>query len=78
MEDTKKFTLSELAQFNGKNGHPCYVGYNGKVYDATGSSQWIDGDHLGHVAGSDLTKALEVAPHSEEVMKRLKIVGILV
>ena len=73
----KKFTISELSQFNGKNGNPAYVGYKGKVYDVTESYQWGDGEHLGHIAGKDLTDQMEIAPHSEEVMERMKIVGVL-
>ena len=77
MEETKKFTIRELSQFNGKNGNPAYVGYKGKVYDVTESYQWGDGEHLGHIAGKDLTDQMEIAPHSEEVMERMKIVGVL-
>ena len=78
MEQTKKFTLSELAQFNGKDGNPAYVGYKGKVYDVTESYQWVDGEHLGHVAGKDLTDQMEIAPHAEDVIERMKVVGELV
>ena len=78
MEDTKKFLKNDLSQFDGKNGKPAYVGYNGKVYDVTESSQWTDGEHLGHMAGQDLTEYMEIAPHSEEVMEKMKIVGVLV
>jgi len=78
MEETKKFTHNELSQFNGKNGKPAYVGYKGKIYDLTDSSAWIDGDHLGHVAGQDLTEEMEIAPHGEEVMEKMKVIGVLV
>lgn len=78
MEETKKLTTGELAQFNGKNGNPAYVGYKGKVYDVTESSQWGDGEHLGHIAGKDLTDQMEIAPHGEDVMERMKVVGVLV
>ena len=77
MEQTRKFTIQELAQFNGKNGNPAYVGYKGKVYDVTESYQWGDGDHLGHEAGRDLSDQMEIAPHAEDVMERMKIVGEL-
>ncbi len=77
MENIQKFTQNDLSQFDGKNGKPAYVGYKGKVYDVTDSSQWIDGDHIGHMAGQDLTEAMEIAPHSEEVMDKMKIIGIL-
>jgi predicted heme/steroid binding protein len=78
LEETKKLTTGELAQFNGKNGNPAYVGYKGKVYDVTESSQWGDGEHLGHIAGKDLTDKMEIAPHGEDVMERMKVVGVLV
>ena len=77
MEQTRKFTIQELSQFNGKNGNPAYVGYKGKVYDVTESYQWGDGDHLGHEAGRDLSDQMEIAPHAEDVMERMKIVGEL-
>ena len=50
--EEKKFTLEELAKYDGKNGNPAYVAYSGKVYDVSESSFWTDGDHLGsHEAG---------------------------
>ena len=73
----QQFSKTDLTQFNGKDGKPAYVGYKGKVYDVTGSDQWVDGDHLGHIAGKDLTEQMEIAPHSEEVMDKMKIVGVL-
>jgi predicted heme/steroid binding protein len=78
VEETKTFTLSKLSQFNGKNGNPSYVGYKGRVYDVSASSQWADGDHLGHLAGKDLTEAMETAPHGGDVMERMKVVGVLI
>jgi predicted heme/steroid binding protein len=77
LEETKKFTEEELKQFDGKNGRSAYVGYKGKVYDVTASYQWEDGEHTGHTAGEDLTMQMEIAPHGEEVMEKMKIVGIL-
>ena len=78
MEETKKFSVQELSNYNGKNGKPAYVGYKGKVYDVTESIQWMEGDHMGHAAGQDLTEEMEIAPHDEDVMTRMKLVGILV
>jgi predicted heme/steroid binding protein len=77
LAETKKFTLTELSQFDGKNGKAAYVGYKGKVYDVSGSDQWMDGDHLGHEAGKDLTDEMEIAPHAADVMERMKVVGDL-
>ena len=77
METTRKFTLDELGKSDGKEGRPAYVAHKGKVYDVTDSSQWLEGDHLGHAAGEDLTEQMEIAPHGEDVMDRMKLVGVL-
>ena len=77
METSHKFTLDELSQFDGKNGRPAYVGYKGKVYDVTDSDQWLDGDHMGHMAGQDLTEEMDIAPHADDVMEKMKAVGVL-
>jgi predicted heme/steroid binding protein len=77
LETSHKFTLDELRQFDGKNGRPAYVGYKGKVYDVTDSDQWIAGDHMGHVAGQDLTEEMDIAPHADDVMEKMKAVGVL-
>ena len=79
MADTKKVTLKELEANNGRNGKPAYLAYKGKVYDVSESSFWLDGDHLGmHEAGKDLTEELEMAPHREENLQRVKLIGDLV
>jgi len=79
LTDTKKITIKELQENNGRNGKPAYLAYKGKVYDVSESSFWLDGDHLGmHEAGKDLTEELEMAPHREENLKRVKLIGDLV
>jgi predicted heme/steroid binding protein len=77
LETNRKFTLDELRKFDGKEGRPAYIGYKGKIYDVSESSQWIDGDHLGHAAGEDLTEQMDIAPHAEDVLERMKVVGVL-
>jgi predicted heme/steroid binding protein len=77
-EKGREFTIQELSIFNGKDGKPAYAAYKGKVYDVTDSSQWTGGDHLGHAAGEDLTEAMEIAPHADDVMERMKAVGVLI
>jgi len=75
----RKFALEELKQYDGKDGKPAYIAYKGKVYDVTESYLWIDGDHQGqHVAGKDLTEEMALAPHREETLERVKLVGVLV
>jgi predicted heme/steroid binding protein len=74
----KEFTKKELALYNGEDGKPAYVAYQGKVYDVSTSFLWKDGSHqVLHNAGMDLTLALEQAPHGVEALERFPIVGIL-
>jgi predicted heme/steroid binding protein len=76
--ETRKFTLEELKQFNGQGGKPAYIAFKGKVYDVSENGFWVGGDHLGaHQAGKDLTVEMDLAPHREETLERVKIVGIL-
>ncbi len=77
LENMKKFTVDELRGFDGKAGRPAYVGYKGKVYDVSVSDQWGDGDHMGHEAGRDLTEDMDIAPHADDVMQKMKVVGVL-
>jgi len=79
LTEQKKVTRQELEENNGKNGKPAYIAYQGKVYDVTESSFWIDGEHVGmHQAGRDLTEELEMAPHKEENFERVKLIGELI
>ena len=74
----KKFSRKELAQYNGKNGAPAFIAYNGKVYDVSDSFVWRDGNHqVLHNAGVDLTDSLKEVPHSADMLERFPIVGML-
>lgn len=74
----RKFTLDELKRYDGKDGRPVYIAFQGKVYDVTDSPLWTSGDHQGlHEAGKDLTAEMNEAPHGEETLANMKIVGIL-
>jgi len=75
----RKFTLEELKQYDGKGGRPAYIAYKGKVYDVTESYLWTNGDHQGqHEAGKDLTEEIALAPHGEEMLQNVKLIGVLV
>ena len=68
----------ELAQCDGIEGRPAYVAYKGNIYDVSGSVLWKAGSHLKkHAAGNDLTTALKGAPHGEEKVLGMPLVGKL-
>ena len=71
-------TSEELLSFNGKDGKPVYIAFEGKVYDVSKSPLWSKGLHMNrHPSGSDLTGAISAAPHGMEVLERYPQVGIL-
>ncbi|PKN89134.1 MAG: cytochrome b5 [Deltaproteobacteria bacterium HGW-Deltaproteobacteria-1] len=74
----KEFDLESLAQFNGKEGHPCYIAHKGKVFDVSSSKLWNNGLHMKrHAAGHDLTIDIEAAPHGPEKLDLYAQVGVL-
>lgn len=71
-------TSTELAACDGKDGRPAYLAYKGLIYDATTSALWKQGQHMArHQAGMDLSEALKLAPHGEDRLDRLPVVGKL-
>jgi predicted heme/steroid binding protein len=78
-QEPRKITKDELAQNNGQDGKPAYIAFKGKVYDVSQSAFWLYGDHMGaHQAGKDLTDEIDLAPHREETLQKVKEVGVLV
>ena len=78
VSEMRLFTETELNKYDGVGGSPTYVAYKGKVYDVSNGPTWDDGSHYQHLAGEDLTEAMEEAPHGEDVMDDFPIVGELV
>lgn len=78
-KEQRRFTVTELKEFDGMEGRPAYVAYRGKVYDVTGSPPWKMGKHVGrHSAGLDLTESIMNAPHDDKVFAKFPIVGELI
>jgi predicted heme/steroid binding protein/uncharacterized membrane protein len=74
----KDMTLDELSGYDGEDGRPAYFAYGGRIFDATESKLWKGGKHLErHQAGFDLSDALKQAPHGEEKIVSLPLVGSL-
>lgn len=73
----RMFTKEELLKCDGSNG-VAYIVYKGKVYDVTGSYHWKKGvHHVRHHAGCDLTKALQQAPHTPDMLDKFPVIGEL-
>jgi predicted heme/steroid binding protein len=72
------FSLEELSWFDGKNDRPAYIAHQGTIYDVTGSRLWKNGAHgVKHAAGHDLTETITSAPHGDEVLRAMPVVGTL-
>lgn len=75
-QDGEPFTAQSLQRYDGQEGRPAYFAYLGKVYDAGNSRLWPAGLHMKrHAAGADLTSVLALAPHAEDVIFRLPVIG---
>lgn len=67
-----------LCQFDGKDGRPAYIAYKGLIYEMTKSRLWKNGSHMmKHAAGNDLTDILSTAPHGEDKILAMPLVGKL-
>lgn len=75
----KEFTREQLSRFDGKEGRPAFITYKGNVYDVTDSFLWMGGRHQAlHQAGEDLTEILDSAPHGEDLLERVPVIGKLI
>lgn len=74
----KEFTAEGLSSFNGKEGNPVYIAFEGRVYDVTKSRLWSKGLHMNrHPAGRDLSAEISAAPHGTEVFERYPQIGTI-
>ncbi len=75
----RKFTKTQLAEYDGRDGRPAFIAYKGVVYDVSDSFLWKGGRHqVLHDAGRDLTLELDDAPHGEDLLERVPVVGTLI
>jgi predicted heme/steroid binding protein/uncharacterized membrane protein len=67
-----------LREFDGSEGKPAYLVFEGRVIDVSASQLWPHGRHMAtHRAGGDLTLEIDAAPHGPEKLERFPQVGIL-
>jgi predicted heme/steroid binding protein len=73
------FTADTIKQYDGKDGHKCYVAVKGTVYEIAGKAQWQNGEHLPSnemaYCGADLTDVIGKSPHGESKLLELPKVG---
>jgi predicted heme/steroid binding protein/uncharacterized membrane protein len=75
----QQFSEEELRQYNGRDGMPAYIAYNGQVYDVTSSKFWKEGTHFKkHFGGCDLSAEMANAPHSDEVFENYPCIGVFI
>ena len=70
------FDAETLSACDGKEDRPAYIAFRNKVYDASSSNLWRGGVHMTrHPSGQDLTEAIAKAPHEEDKLEKLEVVG---
>jgi predicted heme/steroid binding protein len=73
--DDKKFDPLALMAFDGKSENPAFIAFKEKVYDVSALKLWKSGVHMKHQAGHDLSDFIAKAPHGEEKLEKLNVVG---
>jgi predicted heme/steroid binding protein len=75
------YTAETLKEFDGKDGHKCYVAVKGTVYEIKDSNYWKQGQHTPSggqgICGADMSEIIKGSPHGESILQRLPKVGIL-
>ncbi|MBE9504998.1 MAG: hypothetical protein IME96_12565 [Proteobacteria bacterium] len=70
------FDAETLSACDGKEDRPAYIAFRNKVYDASSSNLWRGGVHMTrHSSGKDLTETIAKAPHEEDKLEKLEVVG---
>lgn len=78
---TVEMSASELKEYNGINGKPCYVAINGKVYNIPldKTALWLEGKHVpsGGMAmcGKDLSTIIGLSPHGLSKLDGLDLIS---
>jgi predicted heme/steroid binding protein len=73
--EDKIFDPLTLMAFDGKGDAPAYIAFKGKIYDVNKLKLWKNGSHMKHRAGHDLSDVLAKAPHGEEKLDSIEVIG---
>jgi predicted heme/steroid binding protein len=73
-----RYSRAQLALSNGQDKPEIWIACRGLVYDVSRSRLWRGGMHYEHWAGQELSDELADAPHTEEVLQRFPVIGLLV
>lgn len=76
---TQAFDATSIKQYDGKDGHECYVAVDGVVYEIPQQGQWKDGRHSPSsgqaYCGADMSQAIGKSPHGKSKLQELRKVG---
>lgn len=76
---TEQFDATSIKQYDGKDGHECYVAVDGVVYEIPQQGQWKDGKHSPSsgqaYCGADMSQAIGKSPHGKSKLQELRKVG---
>jgi predicted heme/steroid binding protein len=75
--NNKELTLSELANYDGKDGKPAYIAVNGIVYDVSKEATWDLNINWELPSGRDLTIHFQGDQEKSKMLGLLSKVGIL-
>jgi predicted heme/steroid binding protein len=73
-----RYSRAQLALSNGQDKPEIWIACRGLIYDVSHSRFWRGGMHYEHWAGQELSDELADAPHTEEVLQRFPVIGLLV
>ncbi|HRX42036.1 MAG TPA: cytochrome b5 domain-containing protein, partial [Clostridia bacterium] len=76
-EEISEFTPEDLVQYNGLNGQPMYIAYEGVVYDVSYIESWVNGLYPELVRGSDITEIFNDLSYDIEILDHSIIRGTM-
>jgi predicted heme/steroid binding protein len=73
----REFNMKDLEKYNGEGDNPAYIAVNGTVYDITGEKLFNVLAGLGIKAGTDLSQEFNSGKLNKQLLKNIRIVGVL-